>query len=100
MGIWVDIKLKNVSFAINALYRPPNETSQSHDLFLNSTSNILQNLSGYNTTHKIIISDLNFGNCYCKFPVLEPKLLDAAAADLFSSFGFTQLIDIPTRVTE
>ena len=49
---------------------------------------------------KIIISDLNFGNCYCKYPVLEPKLLDAAAADLFSSFSFTQLIDIPTRVTE
>ena len=31
--------------------------------------------------------------------LLEPKLLDIAASDLFSSFGFTQLIDIPTRVT-
>ena len=26
--------------------------------------------------------------------------MDAAASDLFSSFGFTQLIDIPTRITE
>ena len=32
--------------------------------------------------------------------VLKKKTFDAAAADLFSSFGFTQLIDIPTRVTE
>ena len=26
--------------------------------------------------------------------------MDAGAADLFSSFGFTRLIDIPTRVTK
>ena len=44
--------------------------------------------------------DLNFGNCYCKIPILNPKPLDASAPDLFSSFGFQQLIDIPTRVTE
>ena len=48
----------------------------------------------------LIASDLNFGNCYCKFPILEHKPLDSAASDLFSSFGFTQLIDIPTRITE
>ena len=44
--------------------------------------------------------DLNFGNCYCKIPILNPKPLDASAPDLFSSFGFQQLIDIPTCVTE
>ena len=49
--------------------------------------------------NKIVTSDLNFGNIYCKYPTLPPKPLDNLAPDLFSSFGFTQLIDIPTRVT-
>ena len=63
-------------------------------------TNILQQLWNYNATKKVIASDLNFGNIYCKYPVLEPKALDEAASDLFSSFGFTQLMDIPTRITE
>ena len=44
--------------------------------------------------------DLNFGNCQCKYPILNPKPLDSVAPDLFSSYGFTQLIDIPTRTTD
>ena len=79
--IWVDVKTKNANFAINALYRPPNETSVSHNEFLSTANIILEQLSNYNATQKVIASDLNFGNCYCKSPVLEPKLLDAAAAD-------------------
>ena len=31
---------------------------------------------------------------------MSPKPLDSTAPDLFSSFGFKQLINIPTRVTE
>ena len=42
----------------------------------------------------------HFGNIYCKYPTLLPKTLDASAPDLYASFGFNQLIDIPTRVTE
>ena len=45
------------------------------------------------------MSDLNFGNVYCKYPVLSPKPLDAAAPEVFTSHNFQQLIDIPTRVT-
>ena len=97
--LWVDLKNKNISFAINAFYRPPNESADSHSLFLETSENILNTLSTYNTDHKIIASDLNFGNCYCKYPILQPKPLDATAPDLFSSYGFSQLIDIPTRVT-
>ena len=41
---------------------------------------------------------MNFGNCYCKNPVLNPKPLDSSAPDLFESYGFQQLLDIPTRV--
>ena len=44
-------------------------------------------------------SDFNFGNCYCKFPLLPPKPLDNSAPELFASHGYLQLIDIPTRVT-
>ena len=34
----------------------------------------------------------NFGNCFCKRPVLNNKPLDAIAPDVFSSYGFTQII--------
>ena len=98
--IWVDVKYKNMTFAINALYRPPNETNLCHSQFLDTCNNILYKLDNYSSTHKIITSDLNFGNCYCKYPLLTPKPLDAFAPDIFTSHGFTQLIDIPTRITE
>ena len=49
--------------------------------------------------YKIIASDLNFGNCFCKNPELIPKPLDSTAPDLFASYGFQQMIDIPTRIT-
>ena len=45
------------------------------------------------------MSDLNFGNVYCKHPVLSPKPLDNSAPELFCSHNYKQLIDIPTRVT-
>ena len=32
--IWVDIKYKNVTFSINALYQPPNESAIDHTQFL------------------------------------------------------------------
>ena len=100
-NIWVDVKLRNKTFAINALYRPPNQTAADHELFLNTAQYLLDKLNNYTSaTNKIIASDLNFGNCYCKNPVLIPKPLDSTAPDLFSSYGFNQLIDIPTRVTE
>ena len=46
------------------------------------------------------MSDFNFGNIYSKYPALSPKPLEIYAPELFSSFGYQQLIDIPTRVTE
>ena len=98
--IWVDVKLKNKLFAINALYRPPNQSAADHELFLTTAEYLLDNLKDYTSTNKIIASDLNFGNCYCKNPVLSPKPLDSTAPGLFSSYGFTQLIDLPTRVTD
>ena len=98
--IWVDIRVNAKLYAVNAFYRPPNESAECHTEFLEAADQILSNLSKYNAETKIIASDLNFGNSYCKSPILPPKPLDSSAPDLFASYGFSQLIDIPTRVTE
>ena len=82
------------------MYRPPIETVESHTQFSDTCNSLLQKLSDYTATYKIITSDLNFGNCYSKCPILNYKPLDAFAPDIFSSYGLTQLIDIPTRITE
>lgn len=98
--LWVDINLKGQVYSLNAFYRPPNESMADHNLFLQEATSILTNLSQHKSDNKIIASDLNFGNCYCKFPLLPPKPLDTSAPELFSSFGAKQVIDIPTRITE
>jgi len=97
--LWVDVKVKNQTYTINAMYRPPNESAESHAEFLTTTEQILTRLHDYKTDNKIIMSDLNFGSCFCKFPKLPHKPLDSSAPDLFQSFGYFQLLDIPTRVT-
>ena len=97
--IWTDVKVNSSTIAINAFYRPPNETQADHQHFLQTAENILLQLNNYKSAqYKIISSDLNFGNCYCKNPILIHKPLDSSAPDLFESFGFQQLVDIPTRV--
>ena len=99
--LWVDVRVNEKIFAINGLYRPPNETADDHQLFLNTSEQILEKLSRYDkAVYKIISGDLNYGNSYCKVPVLDAKPLDSTAPDLFSSYVFFQLIDIPTRVNE
>ena len=42
--IWADVKINGLVFAINALYRPPNETQADHNLFLNTAEDILEKL--------------------------------------------------------
>ena len=64
------------------------------------SENILSRLQTYKSDNKIIMSDFNFGNCYSKYPVLTHKPLDSTAPELFEGYGFTQLIDIPTRITQ
>ena len=98
--LWVDIMAGNRTIAVNCLYRPPNESAESHQSFCTAAEDILTQLSNYEADAKIISGDLNLGNCFCVDPVLPFKPLDNAASQLFSSFGFSQLIDSPTRVTE
>ena len=97
--LWVDVCVNKYTCTVTSYYRPPIENTESHNLFLEVSEDILNNLSNHTTDNKIIASDFNFGNCYCKYPVLQPKPLDRTAPDLFANYGFSQLIDIPTRLT-
>ena len=96
--IWVDVRIFDKIYSVNALYRPPNESN--HELFLQEIESILTRMAENNADNFILASDLNFGNCYSKNPILTPKPLDSLAPELFESFGLRQMIDIPTRVTK
>ena len=98
--IWVDIKVGNSTFCVNTFYRPPDNSTEQQGVFLNTAETILTKIRNHQHDTAFIAADLNFGNCYCKFPVLTHKPLDSLAPDLFASYGMNQLIDIPTRVTE
>jgi hypothetical protein len=94
--IWVDIRANNKIYTINCYYRPPN--IENHAEFLQESEIILTRLNQHKADEILIMSDLNFGNIYSKYPILVPKPLDTLAPELFTSFGFKQLIDIPTRI--
>ena len=96
--IWVDIRMGDKIYSVNALYRPPNVSN--HELFLQEIDSILTKMATNKAENFILASDLNFGNCYSKNPILTPKPLDDLAPELFESHGLRQLIDIPTRVTK
>ena len=98
--LWVDVRVKSRVYSINSLYRPPNEDAESHTLFLREVENVLLSMSKHKSDNFILASDLNFGNIYCKFPALSPKPLDNTAPELFATHGLSQLIDIPTRITQ
>ena len=98
-NLWVDVKSEGKTISINCLYRPPIDTAETHQHFLNVTEDILTNLASHEADLKVVTSDLNFGNCYSLSPPLPFKPLDYMAPDLFSSYGFQQLINIPTRIS-
>ena len=98
--IWVDMKVNNTKYCVNTYYRPPNESADDHNTFLETTERILTKINTHQHDFAFIAADLNFGNSYCKYPTLQPKPLDSRACDLFESQGMFQIIDIPTRVTE
>ena len=85
-NISVDIRVDNRIYSINCLYRPPE--ASNHECFLAETESMLSRLDSHKAHTKIIMSDLNFGNVYCKYPVLSPKPLDAVAPELFTSHNF------------
>merc|ERR1712237_110220 len=82
------------------MFAPPNETIEQHNFFLSEMEAILARLSSHKSDNIIISADLNFGNTYCLELPLPTKPLDNTAPDLFSSYGYNQLIDIPTRISD
>ena len=96
--LWVDVKVNEKIYSINSLYRPPYTENQEN--FLTACDPILQQLNSHPADTRLVISDFNFGNCYSKRPILCHKPLDSTAPELFESHGFTQVIDIPTRITQ
>ena len=87
--LWADARINDKVFAINGLYRPPNEDAENHKLFLETAEIILTQLYNYDKAeYKILSGDLNLGNIYCKVPIVNPKPLDNTAPALFFGFGF------------
>ena len=54
--VWVDVRVNDKLYTINAFYRPPNESAQSHTEFMEAADIILANLSLYKSDIKIIAS--------------------------------------------
>ena len=75
------------------------ETAEDHELFLDVADTILNFVSNHQAGLRVFTSDFNFGDCYGLEPQMEFKPLDNEAPELFSSYNFTQWIDIPTRVS-
>ena len=82
-NISVDVRVNNKIYSINCYYRPPDQ--DNHECFLDETEKMLTRLDSHRADTKLIMSDLNFGNVYCKHPVLSPKPLDNSAPELFCS---------------
>ena len=98
--IWIDVFVGSKKYCINVMYRPPNESFEDHNLFMDASKNLFDKLNDYPAYTTIISGDLNFGNIYSKKLVLDPKPLDHEASDLYATYGYTQLIDIPTRISK
>ena len=97
----VDIKVAGKIYAVNALYRPSTQTSvDDYTNFLTVTEDILTKLENHPADNVILSGDMNYGNCFSKNPILTFKPLDDSASELFQSYGYSQLLDIPTRVTD
>ena len=98
--IYVDVYVSSKKCYINVLYQPPNETVKDQNLFLQVSNSLLEKLDNYNAYTSILSGDLNFGNIYSEKFALEHKPLDHDASDLYATYGFSQIIDIPTRFSK
>ena len=93
----LDLICDKKRYSINGLYRPPENDKSSKDLFLVAMRTILTKLNGRSTYTNMICGDLNFGNIYNFNGGLREKPLYNEGADLFLEYGYSQLIDVPTR---
>ena len=94
----IDLNIGGKKYAVNVIYRPPNESPEDHTTFLTDINATLIKINKHKAYTKIICGDFNFGSAAYNFHGgLRPKPLDSKAPVLFTDNGFNQLIDIPTR---
>ena len=95
--VCVDVIVNKKRYCVSALYRPPNNLVSEQMEFLSEMEATLSKLSRHRCVNSILVGDFNYGSCYSALPGLTPKPLDDKAPDLFTQFGYFQLIDLPTR---
>ena len=61
---------------------------------------MLEKIDNYSAYTSIVSGDLNFGNIYSRKLPTAHQPLDHNASDLYVTYGFTQIIDIPTRFSK
>ena len=93
----VDVTVNKLKYCVSNMYRPPNDSPASRDIFISELEKVLRKINRHRAHTRVILGDLNFGNCYNNNGGLHVKQLDDVAPDVFLENNFYQLIDIPTR---
>ena len=97
-ALWVKLIVKNKSFIFGVCYRPPNQTSEEVEFFLNSmyaTFDILNEMCTVSCP-VLLVGDFN-DRCELWESNHENSELGLRFHDLLNSFNMSQLIDEPTR---
>lgn len=95
--VCVDVIVNKKRYCVSTVYRPPKNLVSEQQQFLNDMEITLSKLRRHRCANTILVGDYNFGSCYSALPGLSPRPLDDKAPELFTQFGFHQLIDRPTR---
>ena len=93
----VDVIVDKKRYCINTIYRPPNNLVSDQQQFLSEMEATLSIIRKHRCFNSILVGDYNFGSIYSALPGLSPKPLDDKAPDLFTQYGYSQLVDLPTR---
>ena len=93
----IDVIVNKKRYCVNTVYRPPNNLAAEQQEFLSEMEMVLSKIRKHRCANSILVGDFNYGSCYSAIPGLTPKPLDDKAPELFTQFGYTQLVDLPTR---
>ena len=97
-ALWVKLSVSNKSFIFGVCYRPPNQTSEEVEFFLNSmyaTFDVLNEMCAVNCP-VLLVGDFN-DRCELWESNHENSELGLRFHDLLNSFNMSPLIDEPTR---
>ena len=95
--VCIDVIVNKKRYCVSTVYRPPNNLANDQLEFLSEMETTLSKIQKHRCFNSILVGDFNYGSCYSAIPGLTPKPLDDKAPELFTQFGYTQLIDLPTR---